>query len=680
MNIKQVLTELKPALGEQVEELWQTYLASDEKGKKELEQYLEILHAQFVDNYERKRIVLEPPSIKDISGSFVLGLIIYPDKPYYPLMITEDELNSHILICGRTGVGKTTLIYRLVSQLIERNIPVLIFDFKRDYRHLIRHYNLIVMRWDEFRFNPLIPPPDMATLQWLQIFCDVFCQISSVLIGSKGFLLEQLNELLKVNPTPTIAELATRLDNIYISPVRRQAVYLDVIRNRLKTLLISLGDVINCQSFDIERVLQTNFVLELDGLSAEMQDFLANILLMWIFCYRITKGKRGKLKHVTVFDEAKRVFDVNKERRPTEGIPTISILASRVREFGEALIVSDQEPTKLAESIKANSECKIVFGLGHGKDAWDIGKTIGLRESEIAYLNKLPLGQAVVHLPRYRKPMLIKTAVIPKVEKNVTDEELRNSPHLTHTGQNVLNSKGKSSFDSCSEQNNTEQPVLKDSKEVLPVLKTGKKNRTSGQEDLILIDIMRNPLSSVRERYQRLKLSAYLGDKCQKSLLSRGLIKPVKISTGKGIIKLMELTDKGIARLRTLGYAVKKSSKRGGLEHLYWVNEIYRGLKSYGYDVKLEEPVGNGEAVDIVVVGEKKRVAIEIETGKSDAIHNIRKCLKAEFDFVISLATNKRIEAKLKEQIANFSQKERERIRVGEVRHYLNLCQLKFKA
>ena len=40
----------------------------------------------------------------------------------------------------------------------------------------------------------------------------------------------------------------------------------------------------------------------------------------------------------------------------------------QIREFGEAVVVIDQEPSKLSNLIKANTYCKIVFNLGNGKD------------------------------------------------------------------------------------------------------------------------------------------------------------------------------------------------------------------------------------------------------------------------------------------------------------------------
>ena len=294
-----MLNKLKPILGDQADDIWQYYLGSNERSRTTIQRYVQILLDQYVDGYEQENIILKPPAIEDIKGNFVLGMILYPDVPYYPFLFEERELNSHVLLCGRTGVGKTTLIYSLISQiLVNATSPILIFDFKRDYRHMLTRYdNIHVIRWHDFRINPLTPPPGMDRLQWLLVFCDVFCQVSSVLLGSKGFLLEQLTGLHKENPMPTIAALSEKLDREYISPVRRQAVYLDVIRNRLKTVMISLGEVLNCQGFDVQKMLKSNVVLELDGLSTEMQDFLVNILLMQIFCYRISQNQRGKLRH-----------------------------------------------------------------------------------------------------------------------------------------------------------------------------------------------------------------------------------------------------------------------------------------------------------------------------------------------------------------------------------------------
>ena len=63
-------------------------------------------------------------------------------------------------------------------------------------------------------------------------------------------------------------------------------------------------------------------------------------------------------------------------------------------------------------------------------------------------------------------------------------------------------------------------------------------------------------------------------------------------------------------------------------------------MRKCGYTVQEECPVGEGKTVDLVARGKGKTIAIEIETGKSDAVANIHKCLAAGFDEVISATTS----------------------------------------
>ena len=54
---------------------------------------------------------------------------------------------------------------------------------------------------------------------------------------------------------------------------------------------------------------------------------------------------------------------------------------------------------------------------------------------------------------------------------------------------------------------------------------------------------------------------------------------------------------------------------------------------------------------DIIVLSHDKKVAVEIETGNSDAIGNIQKRLKSGFDEIICVATNKFVEDKIRREL-----------------------------
>ena len=63
-------------------------------------------------------------------------------------------------------------------------------------------------------------------------------------------------------------------------------------------------------------------------------------------------------------------------------------------------------------------------------------------------------------------------------------------------------------------------------------------------------------------------------------------------------------------------------------------------LRADGYKVAEEVPVGGGKTIDLVASRDGRRVGFEIETGKSDAAANVRKCLDAGMDRVVVVATS----------------------------------------
>ena len=67
-------------------------------------------------------------------------------------------------------------------------------------------------------------------------------------------------------------------------------------------------------------------------------------------------------------------------------------------------------------------------------------------------------------------------------------------------------------------------------------------------------------------------------------------------------------------------------------------------------EVKVEEYFINGRP-DIIVFKDDKKIAVEIETGKSDFLKNIKQALEASFDEIICVATNRYVEGKIREEL-----------------------------
>lgn len=175
-----------------------------------------------------------------------------------------------------------------------------------------------------------------------------------------------------------------------------------------------LGPVVNTDvEWQHDELLSSSLVLELDALSDSDKVFLTEAIILWLYEYRRSEGKRETFKHALVIEEAHHILSHMKEN--VEGAETIMETCLRqIREFGEAVVVVDQEPVKLSKSIKANTYCKITFNLGNGKDVLEMSSCMGLTKEEADYVNLLDVGQAIVSLKgRVFVPLYV---VFPKVD------------------------------------------------------------------------------------------------------------------------------------------------------------------------------------------------------------------------------------------------------------------------
>jgi len=324
-----------------------------------------------------------------------------------PCTVRQKLLTKHLLAVGRSGSGKTTLFYTLLSQL---EVPFWSFDLKKDYRHLI-HKNefdgLLVLPWTKLEFNPLVPPPGVQPRRWAQVFSEIFSHAVSLLSGSKNYLLKSVIELYRFYglfdecspPYPSLHELEAVLASDKISYARKTGNYRDTVLNRVEAMNLGAGTVFDCSTgYSLENLLQRDVVFEFDGLNRDIQNFLMEILLAWVYEYRLAQTQRDTgLNHVfVVLDEGKQVFSIYKERQDAAGIPPIDDLTAKLREFGEGLIVGDQEASKLTNSIKANTYTKILLPTGDRRQFDVMAGSMHLSDRQESVAQQLDTAEAIV--------------------------------------------------------------------------------------------------------------------------------------------------------------------------------------------------------------------------------------------------------------------------------------------
>ena len=186
--------------------------------------------------------------------------------------------------------------------------------------------------------------------------------------------------------------------------------------------------------------------------------------------------------------------------------------------------------------------------------------------------------------------------------------------------------------------NDSVQAILRLFQRKLPLLpKTANpiKIELYDEEKQFLLDVHQHLASTVTERYTRLGLNPKKGTRLSASLVEKGFLNSISLPIPGSHVRLFELTpaSREILSLPT------ETDRLGSLEHRYWVEKIAEELNAASIKVEKEAPLGEGKTVDLLVFHGKKRIGIEVETGKSDWKGNVRKCLDAGLDKVIVAGT-----------------------------------------
>jgi len=609
-----------------------------------------------------------------------------------PAGLTAEELNQHVLIIGRSGAGKTNLIFFMLQSLME-SVPVWVFDFKKDYRYLLHsHGNVLVIDWKDLRFNPLRPPHNVNPKEWLQVFTNTFCEALGLMYGSKTLFREMVDSLYRehgvysgADKYPSFTELQRALSTVDLKywKARVRAEYLQRCLGRVDDCITILGDVLDCRrGFPIEQMLDANVVFELHGLAdSELQNLLMIQLLSYVFMYRIANDHRGALRHVMVFDEGKRVFDAHREKIPAEGIPTIAILASQVREFGEAMIVSDQMIRMLGESIKSNVATKICMSLADGADLMEMARSMGLNQDQAKHLQSIGVGQSIIRLSaRHPNPFILLTPEVTiKKQGIITDDQVRGAMHpiieKLQSVSEIPTGAGKPQEDVIEltdevKDKRRESPAKRPRS--LPVPREAKGEKPSKKKEEIEVSddamiylehIRDHPFIGYEQRRKQLGFGGPKAKRIQDELVSKGLARTVEVKTTKKgrATRFFELTDKGEALVgkQDLG------GGKGGFEHVYHQHRLKQRLEEQGHKVEIEYNL-QGKNADLGIITDEGTIAIEVAMSAKGEFENIIKDLKVGFKRVIVLCKDDSVKNSVeKEAKERFTGNYEENVSIG---------------
>ena len=683
-RVQELCRKLKPVMGTKIDRLWKAYLSeSDAGGKADIEQTLELLAAKHLGtSYELDRSPFPPPPRKFASaGDIELGAIAYAEQKLYPFFFKSQRLKEHILVAGRSGSGKTNLTFMLMQGIMSRGIKVLALDWKRGYRDLMTlypdlHIYTVGRDVSPLRFNPLIPPAGCEPHIWIKLIVDVIAGaylggegVISLLVAGLDHLYREAGVFDKIQTHwPSIQDLLIWLRT---AKLKGRAAMWQASAERILLAMTygEFGAVLNTQDNNhVAELLDHNVVLEMDGLSSSSDRVMfSESLTLYVYRYRLAQGPQDKISNVIILEEAHNLL-LKKSSESKESVLETSI--RMVRQYGLGYIFVDQSASLLSKVAFANSYATIALSQKLRSDVQEISGAMNLTDEQKQSLNTLPVGTAVVRLAdEYPEPFLVKIRLCPIIEGTVTDKAVKAKWGSNYTDTNpnssiqaplavvspiptADNNKEKKQNNNNIE-NNTHPPSPKESEDRKNE-SLDEKNKSllsydskpeppgkglSREEIRFLTDVATRPLSTTVSRYHRLNLSRRRGNAIRQSLASAGIIKAVTIATRCGQVVSYELTELG-RTLCSSAHIEVAPKPRQSLEHRYWVRQTAKYFEKQGYDIKHEHPIKGNGAIDILATRGSRRVAVEVETGKSNIKANLEKIKDAGFDRIVFVATS----------------------------------------
>ncbi len=627
MNPEKIAAKLKPLNPDKVSHWLKARDLADPELKTLIEKQIISTAYQILGDFHNKILLSLPPENK-AKGSINLGTILY-DKEKWDCGISNNEFLQNMGIFGRSGSGKTNLAFHIIKQLDCNKTPYLFFDNKRTLRHLIPGLRNKVNVYtpgrslSKFSFNPFVTPPGLESPVYINQLVDVLASAFTLGDGARSILQKAIFACYEQgNHSPLVKDVIAEIEKIE-SKERVRGWKISALR-ALETLSFSNITTNKASQKELTRkLIEGNTIIELDGLGDGARKFLIPILYQWIFQVKLCSPVREKLTMAVFIDEAHLIFDNRSSGSLMER------LLRQTRELGIATVVMDQTPSLMSKVVLANCYTNIFLNLVSASDLSKAASVCLLDADEKKYFSMLPVGQGIIKLQdRWMKPFLVKFPLVDIQKGLITDELLLRyfsgiSLGNTHSPRKmsvppVFDVFRRIPFDVI-----LEKPALQ-----------------------LLYDMLTHPQDGVRQRYRRLGISDKRGHQMKEGLLYQGWIESQTVELGQTRKVVLRLTKQA---KETLGLD-SEIPEYGSIVHEYWKRFYGRKLEQQGYKIDFEVPRKSGR-VDVVACKENERIAIEIETGKSNIVRNVQQDLAAKYDKVIVVATGKKAFEKVEQEL-----------------------------
>lgn len=371
--------------------------------------------------------------------------------------IDPNSLVRHALVAGSTGSGKSTTCKRILSEILDRDVPVMVIEpAKDDYvrwaieqnKHLPpeKQFKIFmpgVEELDGVKMEPLhLNPFEPASIKGVKVdllqHCETFITLLNACLPGE----DVVPILIEETAYETIRDVAQMLNRdleegavepmdsypriwdmeIMARQIMEKKQYFQQNKDNLTEILLTRfkylrrgtrGKILNVfKSVDFDALFSGNVIINVSRLSGSKDKALIMSMLMQaLYEYRVScyvhdpeyrkKAQQNKLMHLTLIEEAHNVL-MKPDSHAASGNPQRAAadlfgnMLSEVRGYGQGFIVVDQVPTRLIDDAIKNTNYKIVHRLTAPDDQEVMASCMAFRDDQKYIIPALEKGNAII--------------------------------------------------------------------------------------------------------------------------------------------------------------------------------------------------------------------------------------------------------------------------------------------
>lgn len=338
------------------------------------------------------------------------------------------------------GTGKTTFAVNILTQFYKKGVPFLAIEpTKSEYRAMIDIVDDLQIftpgnnNVSPFIINPFIPPKGITVEQYIPSLLAAFKAAFSMDGPLEMIFLKAVNNCYIEYGWKKYSKYGDKDVKVFgmfeyilcFKKTMNSMNYNKETKSNIETAgLLRLMNLIeqNSNIYDtintvpIEDLLSKPTVLELNSIDNDEQKSLIMALILSSACVHIKNNQigDGKLKNVILIDEAHVLLESGVDSEGSGSskgatVKTVQKMIAEVRSYGTSIIIADQKPSAVTESIVSNTNVKVSFRLTSSKERNIIAESTDMSDSNAEYISQLGVGQAFVYFDKLRSPQLVQT-------------------------------------------------------------------------------------------------------------------------------------------------------------------------------------------------------------------------------------------------------------------------------